>query len=152
MSADDLLTISYLRKRAIGTTLFKLTSLKRAVHRLGFVQADPIRSPCSALDLILRHRVKDYVAGDLERRYASLHLEEDFLYAYGFMPRSLWEVIHPRATRELSDVEQKILRFIQPGQPIHPNDLVAVFGRDRTLNALGLLFQNDDKAAPCFAF
>jgi uncharacterized protein YcaQ len=38
------------------------------VRRLGFVQADPIRSPARAQDLILRHRVKDYFAGDLERR------------------------------------------------------------------------------------
>jgi len=41
---------------------------------MGFVQADPIRAPARAQDLILRHRVKDYHAGDLERRYATLDI------------------------------------------------------------------------------
>ena len=43
----------------------------------GFVQADPIRAPARAQDLILRHRVKGYHAGDLERRYSALGIEED---------------------------------------------------------------------------
>ena len=34
---------------------------------MSFVQADPIRAPARAQDLTLRHRVKDYRAGDLER-------------------------------------------------------------------------------------
>ena len=46
------------------------------VDRLGFVQADPIRLPARAQDLILRQRVKGR-AGDLERRYAALDVEED---------------------------------------------------------------------------
>ena len=36
---------------------------------MGFVQADPIRAPARAQDLILRHRVNNYRAGELERRY-----------------------------------------------------------------------------------
>jgi uncharacterized protein YcaQ len=68
MAAADTLTIKRLREYAIGTTLCRPTTLARAVRRLGFVQADPIRSPARAQDLILRHRVKDYFAGDLERR------------------------------------------------------------------------------------
>jgi uncharacterized protein YcaQ len=35
--------------------LFRPTTLGRAVARLGFVQADPIRAPARAQDLILRH-------------------------------------------------------------------------------------------------
>ena len=41
------------------------------------MQADPIRAPARAQDLILRHRVAGYRAGDLERRYARLKIEED---------------------------------------------------------------------------
>jgi uncharacterized protein YcaQ len=56
-------------------------------QRLGFVQADPIRAPARAQDLTLRHRVRDYRAGDLERRYPRLAIEEDFFVNYGFLPR-----------------------------------------------------------------
>ena len=57
--------IAFLRRRAIGATLFAPTTLGRAVAKLGFVQADPIRAPARAQDLILRHRVADYRAGDM---------------------------------------------------------------------------------------
>jgi uncharacterized protein YcaQ len=57
-------------------SLFPPTTLKRAFDRLGFVQADPILAPARAQDLILRHRVKNYRAGDLERRYCKLGIEE----------------------------------------------------------------------------
>jgi len=64
---------------------------------MGFVQADPIRAPARAQDLILRHRVKDYRAGDLERRYTSLEIEEDFFVNYGYVTRSLQSLMHPRS-------------------------------------------------------
>ena len=80
-------TLEQLRAQARLATLFPPTTLAGAVHRLGFVQADPIRAPARAQDLILRHRVSGYRAGALERSFVRLQLEEDFLYAYGFMPR-----------------------------------------------------------------
>ena len=80
-------TLDDLRRYAVARTLFKATTLPRAIRRLGFVQADPIRAPARAQDLTLRHRVKDYHAGDLERRYARLAIEEDCLVNYGFLPR-----------------------------------------------------------------
>jgi hypothetical protein len=46
------------------------------------VQADPIRAPARVQDLILFHRVRNYRAGDLERRYAQLGIEEDFWETY----------------------------------------------------------------------
>ena len=64
MNLDDL------RRFAVNQSLFAPTTLKRALHRFGFVQADPIRAPSRAQDLILRHRVKNYRAGDLERNCA----------------------------------------------------------------------------------
>src|SRR5688572_10970288 len=96
-----------LRVHAISESLFEPTTLEAAIHRLGFVQADPIRAPARAQDLILRERVNSYRAGDLERRYASLDIEEDILYAYGFMPRPVWQLIHPRRTAGLSALEKK---------------------------------------------
>ena len=51
-------TLDDLRRFAVARSLFAPTTLKRAVHKLGFVQADPIRAPARAQDLTLRHRVK----------------------------------------------------------------------------------------------
>ena len=51
MKLDDL------RRFAAAHTFFPPTTLERALDRLGFVQADPIRAPARAQDLTLRHRV-----------------------------------------------------------------------------------------------
>src|SRR5271165_1599270 len=93
------ITLDTLRRYAIARSLFKPTTLKRAIDKLGFVQADPIRAPARAQDLTLRHRVIGYRAGDLERRYPRLTLEEDFLVNYGFMPRTTCALMHPRIAR-----------------------------------------------------
>jgi hypothetical protein len=87
--------------------------------------------------LILRHRVKGYRAGDLDRLYPSLDIEEDYLYVYGFLPRRVWELLHPRATRTLSALETKILGIVREGGEVHPRDLEAHFGRKRVVNAWG---------------
>src|SRR6476660_10099181 len=92
-----LITLDDLRRFAVARSFFKPTTLKRALDRLGFVQADPIRAPARAQDLILRHRVKDYHAGDLERLYPKLKIEEDFFIVYGFMTKSLQALMHPRS-------------------------------------------------------
>src|SRR5216684_6244568 len=91
------ITLDHLRRYAVAHSLFPPTTLKRALHRMGFVQADPIRAPARAQDLTLRHRVKGYVAGDLERRYSKLGIEEDFFVTYGFVTRSLQALMHPRS-------------------------------------------------------
>src|SRR5215216_6877507 len=97
-----LITLDDLRRFAVGRSLFKPTTLKRALDRLGFVQADPIRAPARAQDLILRHRVKDYHAGDLERRYETLDVEEDVFVNYGYVSRSLQSLMHPRSNSSVS--------------------------------------------------
>ncbi|MGE5101430.1 MAG: DNA glycosylase AlkZ-like family protein, partial [Deltaproteobacteria bacterium] len=66
------ITLDDLRRFAVARSLFKPTTLQQALDRMGFVQADPIRAPARAQDLTLRHRVKGYRAGDLERLYAKL--------------------------------------------------------------------------------
>jgi len=131
------ITLKHLKRHAIASSLFPLTTLRRAVERLGFIQADPIRSPARAQDLILRHRVRDYRAGDLERRYASLDLEEDFLYAYGFMPQSTWQLLHPRIESKLTPVEKRVLEIVATHKRLHPRELEAYLGRKREVNAWG---------------
>jgi uncharacterized protein YcaQ len=118
--------------------------LGRAIAALGFVQADPIRAPARAQDLILRHRVTGYRAGDLERRFARLRLEEDFLYAYGFMPRETMQLLHPRPDSDDSERPYKprglaaeVLAVVCAAGETHPRDLEAHFGRDRAANAWG---------------
>src|SRR3954469_15184876 len=116
-------TLDDLRRFAVGRSLFPPTTLERALETFGFVQADPIRAPARAQDLILRHRVNGYRAGDLERRYASLDIEEDVLYAYGFMPRSTWRLLHPRRAARLSALEKKVLETVQKFGRMHPAEL-----------------------------
>ena len=101
-SLDDL------RRYAIARSLFRPTTLPKAIERLGFVQADPIRAPARAQDLTLRHRVVDYRAGDLERRYPRLAIEEDFFVNYGFLPREVHALMHPRIARSPSVVRASL--------------------------------------------
>src|SRR5206468_12330819 len=93
------ISVDTFRSFAVARSLFPPTSLKRALENLGFVQADPIRAPARAQDLTLRHRVKRYRAGDLERLYSTLDIEEDVFVNYGFVTRSLHALMHPRADR-----------------------------------------------------
>jgi uncharacterized protein YcaQ len=101
------------------------------------VQADPIRSPARAQDLILRHRVIGYRAGDLERRYASLDIEEDFLYAYGFLPGPIGQLLRNRNASDLPDFERKVLEKVRATASVHPRELDAHFGSERIVNAWG---------------
>jgi uncharacterized protein YcaQ len=142
------LTLDDLRRYAVARTLFAPTTLQKAIERLGFVQADPIRAPARAQDLTLRHRVKDYVAGDLERRYPKLDVEEDCLVNYGFVPRSLLPLLHPRTARRAWDAATErraaeVLAFVRARGATHPRDVQEVFdhgrvqswGNTNTLNA-----------------
>ncbi len=126
-----------LREHAIGESLFAPTTLAGAIGRLGFVQADPIRSPARAQDLILRHRVRGYHAGDLERRYASLDIEEDYLYAYGFLSKRVWQLLHPRKRSPLRALEKKVFDTVMKLGEAHPRALEAHLGKRRVVNAWG---------------
>ncbi len=138
------LTIETLRRRAIQHSLLRQTTLGRAIAACGFVQADPIRAPARAQDLILRHRVAGYRAGDLERRFVRLGLEEDYLYAYGFMPRELMRLLHPRHDPDSEDgrhrptgLPAEVLAFVRDHGVTHPADLEARFGSERAVNGWG---------------
>lgn len=130
-------SIADLRAYAVGRTLFEPTTLADAIARLGFVQADPIRAPARAQDLILRHRVKGYRAGDLEAKYASLEVEEDLLYAYGFLPRAVWKLLHPRKVRKPNAFEKRVLDVVRERGVVHPRDLESELGKKRVVNAWG---------------
>ena len=56
------LSLDALRSFAVARSLFPPVSLKRALEKLQFVQANPIRAPARAQDLTLRHRVANYRA------------------------------------------------------------------------------------------
>ena len=131
------LSLATLRAYAIGQSLFSPTTLQAAIDRLGFVQADPIRAPARAQDLILRHRVSGYRAGDLERQYASLDVEEDYLYAYGFVSKPVWQLLHPRKTRPMRAFERRVLDTVIKLGEAHPRVLEAHLGTRRVVNAWG---------------
>jgi uncharacterized protein YcaQ len=123
-----------IRALAISHTLFPATTLARAVSRLGFVQADPIRAPATAQDLVLRHRVRDYAVGDLERGYARLAIEEDYLYAYGFLSRATSHALHPRPKKPMTAVEKRVLAIVRERGAVHPSDIAE---KTRITNAWG---------------
>lgn len=136
------ITIEHLRRHAVARSLFRPTRLGRAVRRLGFVQADPIRAPARAQDLTLRHRVVGYRAGDLERRYPRLGLEEDFFVNYGFLPRELSALMHPRIARRAWSIArlrqaEAVLEFVRERRSVHPREVDAEFAHGKTRNWFG---------------
>jgi hypothetical protein len=131
-----------LRRFAVQRSLFPPTSLIEAVRQFGFVQADPIRAPARAQDLTLRHRVADYRAGDLERRYADLDVEEDTFINYGYVPRELQAIMHPRTATSRVAVprntrERDLLAFLRERGHAHPREVDLHFSHGRVTNYWG---------------
>jgi hypothetical protein len=136
------LTLADLRRYAVARSLFTPTTLPRAIAKLGFVQADPIRAPARAQDLTLRHRVRDYRAGDLERRYPRLAVEEDFFVNYGFLPRATQVLMHPRSghtpwSKKRAAQAQAVLEFVCARGTVHPRDVDEAFQHGKTRNWFG---------------
>jgi uncharacterized protein YcaQ len=135
-----LITLDELRRFTVARNFLRPTGLKRAIHKMGFVQADPIRSPARAQDLILRHRVNDYRAGDLERRYASLGIEEDVFIMYGFVTRSLQALMHPRSDTGAEKQKNKarlLLDFVRERGAVHPREVDEHFSHGTVKNYWG---------------
>ena len=143
------ITLDDIRRFTVAHSLFTPTTLKRALDKLGFVQADPIRAPARAQDLMLRHRVKGYRVGDLERRYAKLGIEEDFFINYGFVTRSVQALMHPRSN-SLVPAEsrqpwpaarrkraQLLLEFVRERGSVHPREVDDHFSHGRVTNYWG---------------
>jgi len=143
------ITLDDLRRFAVARSLFTPTTLKGALNKLGFVQADPIRAPARAQDLMLWHRVKDYRAGDLERRYAKLGIEEDFFVTYGFVTKSVQALMHPRPdscvpaeSRAPWPAERRkqarlLLEFVRERGPVHPREADEHFSQGTVRNYWG---------------
>lgn len=127
---------SWLRTAAVAHSLFPPGDLATAVERLGFVQADPLRAPATAQDLILRHRVAGYRVGDLDRWYPSAAVEEGVLYAHGFLPRRTWHLLRP-ADPAPDDFDAAVLAAVRRRGVVLPKDLDDEFGRAAAQNAWG---------------
>ena len=101
------------------------------------MQADPIRAPARAQDLTLRHRVKDYRAGDLGR-YARLAIDEDCLVNYGFLPREHLapDASAPGAQSLSAETRRKaadVLDFVRR-RAVHPREVDQHFAHGRVKN------------------
>jgi uncharacterized protein len=136
------ITLAELRRHAVARSLFTPTTLPRAIARLGFVQADPIRSPARAQDLTLRHRVNGYRVGELERRYPALRVEEDFFINYGFVTPELHALMHPRSALREWPAErwahaEAVWHFVHARGEVHPREVDAHFAHGHTTNGFG---------------
>lgn len=136
ISLDDL------RRFAVTRSLFTPTTLQAAVRRLGFVQADPIRAPARAQDLTLRHRVRSYRAGDLERDYEAIEVEEDMFVNYGFVPRPVQALMQPRGcSKAWSATRRKhaasLLAFVRERGAAHPREVDDHFAHGTVTNYWG---------------
>src|SRR6204780_2561078 len=137
-----MIDLETLRRFTVSRSLFAPTTLRGAIERLGFVQADPIRAPARAQDLILRHRVRGYRVGDLERRYPKLAIEEDYFVNYGFLANEHAALLHPRtlAGHQVSGYRKRIadlLAYARDRDEVHPRDAVTYFRHGRVTNYWG---------------
>jgi uncharacterized protein YcaQ len=139
-----MLSLETVRAYSAQRSLQTPASLEAALTRLGFVQADPIRAPARAQDLILRPRVAGYTAGDLERRYSDLGIEEDYFVNYGFLTRQAQALMHPRRLERALHIErdapgltERVLEFVHANGATHPKTLERHFGKISSGNAWG---------------
>ncbi|WP_227978602.1 DNA glycosylase AlkZ-like family protein [Deinococcus terrestris] len=124
-------------------TLTRQPSIQAALNEMAFLQADPIRAPARAQDLTLMQRVRGYRAGDLERLYPALDAEEDMLPNYGFVPRRVQALLHPREVgetrieREHPELLDEVRALLRESGELHPREVAARLGRGRVANAWG---------------
>jgi uncharacterized protein len=136
------ITLDTLRRFAVARSLGRPTTLQRALNAFGFVQADPIRAPARAQDLTLRHRARDYRAGDLERRYTLLDIEEDVFVNYGFVTREVQALMHPRLgvsawTPARKRKALELLEFVRAHGAVHPRMVDEHFSHGTVTNYWG---------------
>ena len=100
--------------------------------------------------MILRHRVKDYRAGQLERLYPKLEIEEDFFLTYGFVTRNVQRLMHPRSesrvpaddtrlpwSAERLQQARLLLEFIRDRGSVHPREVDDHFSHGKVTNYWG---------------
>ena len=139
------MNLAALRRLAVARNFAKPADLESVIRRMGYVQADPIRAPARAQDLILRQRVRGYRIDDLERSYPQLPVVEDMLHNYGFFPREHHALLYPRtlSPRWCEFVEQhqplrrKLLRYLDEVGEAHPRDVERLLGAGGRVNGWG---------------
>ena len=139
------MTLDELRRYAVARAFAEPTDLLSAIRRLGYLQADPIRAPARAQDLILRHRVTGYRIDDLENNYPRLPVIEDVLHNYGFFPEEHRALLYPRTLssrwREFiaahRPLRRKMLRFLGEREEAHPREVERVLGVGARVNGWG---------------
>ncbi len=131
------LELSEFKRRIVAESFPDFLRLSDALRGMQFIQADPIRSPARAQDLVLRQRVAGYVAGDLEDTFPDLQVEEGFLFAYGFMTPEVWRDLRWRPHRKLKKIERAVLQTVAELGEVHPRRLDERFGRKSVENYWG---------------
>jgi hypothetical protein len=86
--------------------------------------------------------VANYRAGDLERRYPKLPLEEDFFVNYGYLPREHLRLMHPRTPRTVwtparAAQAAAVLAFVRERGCVHPREVDAHFAHGKVTNWFG---------------
>jgi uncharacterized protein len=130
---------------AVTRSLFTAKNLNRAIDTLGYVQADPIRAPARAQDLILRHRVSGYQCEELEKKYSRLDIFEDMLHNYGFFPDRHLSLLYPRKLSgrwlrfmaEHATLRRKVLRYLNDNESAHPRDVERAISVGARVNGWG---------------
>ncbi len=134
-----------LRRLAVVRSLRLSPDLLSAIRQLGYVQADPIRAPARAQDLILRHRVPDYRVDDLERAYPQLPVCEEMLHNYGFIPKEFLSLLYPRSPSprwqqfmaEHRGLRRKVLRHLAEHEEAYPRQVEQAIGSGARVNGWG---------------
>jgi hypothetical protein len=86
--------------------------------------------------------VRAYRAGDLERRYPRLAIEEDFFVNYGFLPRATQQLLLPRTARTAWTkrrwvTAQAVLEFVRKHRVVHPREVDSHFQHGKSRNWFG---------------
>ena len=137
MSGVETIGLKEFRQRLVAGSFPHYPNLAAALEGLQFVQADPIRSPARAQDLMLRQRVEGYKAGELERQFPGLEAEEGYLFAYGFMSPEVWSDLRHRPRTTLTRREREVLEAVAERGEAHPRQLDQRFGKRTVKNPWG---------------
>lgn len=137
MATVEKLRLREFKRRVVAGSFHDFLHLSDALTMMRFVQADPIRSPARAQDLVLRQRVAAYVAGDLEEKFPQLEAEEGYLFAYGFMAPDVWRDLRWRPRGKLKKLEREVLEAVTDLGEVHPRGLDERFGRKSVENYWG---------------
>ena len=100
---------------------------------------------------------RGYRAGDLERRYASLAVEEDFFVNYGFVTSAVHRLMHPRAGGARAPLvaarraarAARSWRSCARAATVHPREVDSHFAHGTRDELLGRLLQRHDPPARC---